>query len=363
MEAPFVIDFDSAETVLLLNPRMPAEERERLERRVAAAAPLPAHVIVATSGSTGDLKLVALSKEAFLASAAAVNEHLGATAADSWACVLPTFHVGGLGIFARARLSGASLFTVDWRPEVFAHLCEQERIAFSALVPAQVHDLVRAELRAPATMRAIVVGGGAVDDATYAAAGALGWPLLRSYGMTEACSQVATERYEEAGLQLLPHLEARSEPDGRLAVRGSSLLTAYIIDDGVLSDPKRDGWFVSEDLGIVEGREVRVEGRRGDFVKVGGESVDLGRLDRILAELAENKGAIVALPDPRLGQVIALASTVEAGEIVDRFNERVLPFERIRRVYRVEAIPRSPLGKLLRSKLLDEILRAPQGVE
>ena len=63
-----MIDFQSSASHLLLNPRMPAEERERLERLVPD---LDAHVYVATSGSTGAIKLVALAKQAILASAAA----------------------------------------------------------------------------------------------------------------------------------------------------------------------------------------------------------------------------------------------------------------------------------------------------
>ena len=58
-----MIDFESSESHLLLNPRMPREERERLER-IAGAVSLPGHVFVATSGSTGAIKLVALSKGA-----------------------------------------------------------------------------------------------------------------------------------------------------------------------------------------------------------------------------------------------------------------------------------------------------------
>ncbi len=100
---------------------------------------------------------------------------------------------------------------------------------------------------------------------------------------------------------------------------------------------------------------MRVHGRAGDFVKIGGESVDLKRLDAIVREIAGDDAAIVALADDRLGHVIHLAATVDAGEIVQAFNARVLPFERIRGVHRVAAIPRSPLGKLLRAQLAESL--------
>ena len=101
----------------------------------------------------------------------------------------------------------------------------------------------------------------------------------------------------------------------------------------------------------MDGRTLRVFGRAVDFVKIGGESVDLKRLDRIVQELAGHDAAIVAVADERLGHVIHLATIIEPS-FIDAFNERVHPFERIREVHRVASIPRSPLGKLLRSQLV-----------
>jgi len=313
---------------------MPQAERERLETLVPR---IDAHVFVATSGSTGAIKLVALSKQAILASAAAVNERLEVTSRDVWAAVLPLFHVGGLGVYARCHLAGARALTMQWDPRAFA----ESDATIASLVPAQVRDLVAAGLKPSAKLRAILVGGGIFEmDRTE-------WPALPSYGMTECCSTIAIEG------TLLNHIDARREPDGRLAFRGPSLFTGYATEDGLI-DPKIDSWFISEDLGEVDGRTLRVEGRAGDFIKIGGESVDLKRLDRILRELAGDDAAIVAAPDERLGHVIHIATTSEP-TFVDAFNDRVHPFERIREVHRVDKIPRSPLGKLLRAELVKTV--------
>src|SRR5438874_8348878 len=135
---------------------MPAGEREKLER-LARVGRLRSHVMVATSGTSGGLKLVALSKEAVLASAAAVNERLEVTAADVWLCVLPTFHVGGLGIYARAYLAGSRVVPLPWAPRALL----DSDATLASLVPAQVHDLLQSGIKPPARLRAILVGGGA----------------------------------------------------------------------------------------------------------------------------------------------------------------------------------------------------------
>jgi len=371
-----MIDWNSGKTELLLNPRMNVEERARLES-LASIAPIRGHVWVATSGSTGSIKLTALSKEALLASAEAVNGHLGSDRDDVWLCILPRFHVGGLGIHARAFLTGARLLEDAWNPERFVATCGGEGVTLTSLVPTQVHDLVVRSFPAPAALRAIVVGGGRLDDDLYASARGLGWPILPSYGLTECCSQVATAPLDSLSssrkpdLEVLRHVEVRRDENGLLALRGSSLLTGYALEDDAGSrrfvDPRVDGWFVTEDLGAitaVEGRRfLRVEGRSGEFVKIGGESVDLTRLQSIAEKLASSAeppcdAAIVALPDPRLGFVIHLVATSDRVDVlVARFNERVLPFERARAAHRVEAVPRTTLRKLLRADLTAEIKR------
>lgn len=331
------IDWLSSESHVLLNPRMPGAERRRLESFVT---PLPGHLWLATSGTTGSLKLTALSKRAMLASAAAVNRHLQSDSEDVWLCLLPMFHVGGLGIYARAFLSGARVVTEWTRPSP----------TLASLVPAQVSDLVRARTPAPESLRAVVVGGGALSPALYDQGRALGWPLLPSYGMTECCSQVATATHDSPELLLLDHVEARVEPDGRLAVRSEALFSGYASEEGFV-DPKIDGWFVTEDVASIEGRTLRVQGRSGDFVKVGGESVDLSRLDRILSELGADAAA-VAIPDERLGHVIALAiASGDQEAIAAAFNARVFPFERARLILPVAEIPRTPLGKIIRNRI------------
>ncbi|HYS56040.1 MAG TPA: AMP-binding protein [Thermoanaerobaculia bacterium] len=335
-----MIEWSGNRTHVLLNPRMPLNDQEKLERR-GRSARLPGHIIIATSGSSGGLKLVALSKEAVLASAAAVNERLEATGNDVWWCSLPTFHVGGLGIYARAHLSGARVISMSWVPQVFA----TTEATLASLVPAQVHDLVNAGLEPPSRMRAILVGGGSLHDDLNEKARALGWPVLPSYGMSECSSTIAVCDV------LLSHIEAREQDHGRLAFRGPSLFTAYITDAGVV-DPKVSGWFLTDDVGQVDGRTLHVYGRQGDFIKIGGESVDLARLDRVLESVRGSvDAAIVAVVDERLGNVIHLASTSDAEDVIRKFNESVLPFERIRDSHLVPSIPRSSLGKLLRSEL------------
>jgi len=360
-----VIAWSDPSSEILLNPRMPDADAAAV-RRAVAAVPLVGHVWIATSGSTGRLKPVALAKDAILASADAVNRHLASDARDVWLNVLPTFHVGGLGIHARAHLSGARVATLDaWDAATFGAQLTAHEVTLTSLVPTHVFDLVRAGVRPPPSLRAIVVGGGALAPDLYRRARALDWLLLPSYGATECASQIATaslaslEDDASPALELLSHVTARTEAEGYLAIRSPALFTGYATETG-LDDPKQAGWWRTDDRGAVEGRVLTVHGRADDTIKVGGELVSLaaleGRLAEMLPTLAPHAdAALFAAPDERLGRVVGLAIADADPETVlriqDAFNAQVLPFERIRATRQVAAIPRTALGKVVRGKL------------
>lgn len=379
------MNWNSIAPQILWNPRLPAEEKARLEGLFLTAPTLKRHFWLSTSGSSGLAKWVALSQEAIWVAADGANRHLEVCASDIWLKVIPSFHVGGLGILARAQLSNARVFESDWDPYRFCEIASTERVTLSALVPAQVYDLVQAGLQAPPSVRAVIVGGGALAEKLNLRARDLGWKLLPSYGMTECCSQVATAdwnhgssgsgggdgnpRKEErenpvAPMLLLPHVEAR-EVEGRLAIRSEALLTGYALErSGKFEwiDPKNQGWFLTEDLGRVSGRELWPMGRQGSFVKMGGESVDFSRLEKIFEEArlevsARQDSVIIAVPDPRMGHLthLVIEEETQNQELMNlrmAFDRRVLPVERIRQVHRVQKIPRSSLGKLLKQELL-----------
>lgn len=375
------LDFSSSENHILLNPRWPQDDYvalQELARWAQDLKQLQGHVWLATSGSTADsvrgTKLVALSKKALQASAKAVNEHLQSTSEDVWTQVLPKFHVGGLGISLRAQLAGArvvpALREQRWDPVYFYEVLKNEKCTLSSLVPTQVYDLVGLSLKAPTHLRAVVVGGGVFERELYKKARALGWPVLPSYGMTETASQIATaslsslsqEEYPE--IELLSHAEARTNERGYLEVKAESLFSYYAQNSSngpKVWSPKNGEWFTTEDRGEVQGRVLSIQGRSKDYIKIGGEGVNLARLRSILEKciLSQEpqwgpKVVLLDMPSDRLGSEIHLVSELseaETGLVIAKYEAQVLPFEKVRKIHYIKEIPRSDLGKVLWSSL------------
>lgn len=398
-------ELQSPEPLALLNPRMPDEAQTFAQRilleGIRARSELGAHVFVLTSGTTSEsylgLKWVALSKQAILNAAEASNAHLHCKPSrETWLHTLPGFHIGGLSIWARSLIGGdrviRSRCTHGWDPYIFTEEMTATQATLCSLVPAQVHDLIQTGCRAPCSVRAILLGGGSSSPALVWKARRLGWPVLPTYGMSEASSQVATAPLASLekipgsideiknDFQILPHLDVRPQLDQRLRISGSSLLSGYILASqkhsvqaqGVFYDPKDNGWFQTEDYGHVSGPESRILtllGRTSDRIKIGGETVHLGRLEEILSEeltsIGSSSGAcLIVIPDPRLESVIHIAfeKTLDRealNRVVENYNRRVLPFERIRSFRPVLQIPRTELGKIKRAELLS-LLEGPE---
>lgn len=352
--------WESRECRVMVNPRdaRAMAEAETLRCWVRGQEKLAGHVLFATSGSTGRCKWVALSRDALLASARAVNEHLSAGPDDRWLLALPRFHVGGMGILARCYQSSSEVLVLEGRWDAAEYFCvaDGEGVTLSSLVPTQLVDVVRLGCSAPESLRALLIGGGRLDDATYQRAVGLGWPVIETYGMTETASQVATASVGCRDLKLLANWQAKTARDGRLMVRGDALLSCYVsrgTDGWIMSDPREDGWLTTGDLADVRKGCVVVRGRADRCVKVLGELVNLAEVEIDLLDCAgggvsADDFAVVAVSDQRSGHRLVLCSDkgVEMGEWVDRYNARCRPVDRISEVQVVDGLPRSLLGKV-----------------
>ena len=344
-----------SETVdLRLNPKR-VFDTDGLQQFLETECGVRSALVIATSGSSGNAKFVVLPKSAILASARAVNAHCGLTRDDRWLGGLSTFHVGGLGIYARAYCSGASVFPMEWDSwtrdgSALIDAIERTQATLTSLTPVHLYDLVSAGVTCPRTLRGVFLGGGRIDATLVIGARDLGWPIWATYGMSEAASQIATSIDGRIDwLSLLPLWQCRADADGRLAIRGAALFSGHAAkQEGRWSfDTARDedGWYVTGDRCELRESELRFLGRCDDVVKVSGELISLSRLNLRVAECGLT-GAVVAVPERRRENELVLVIEGGGGDCLGRLNDGLAPIEQVSRVVVVEHLPRTDLGKL-----------------
>ncbi|MEP2777447.1 MAG: AMP-binding protein [Luteolibacter sp.] len=348
------------------------------EAEFPATADIGGCVIFKTSGSTGAAKSIVLEKRALLVSARAVNEWLEVDGRSVWGLALPAVHVGGFGVIARSYVAGCGFasFSGKWNVGAFAEWITQVGVTHTSLVPTQVHDLVKSAIPAPSCITAIVVGGGRLEEKLGTAARELGWPVLASYGMTEAGSQIATQRlsalgipFDQGSLELLPIWEARVGTEGLLSIAGDALFAGMIRMHGTQAgfSPRPPGAFLTKDRVRLDERVLIPEGRADSMVKVMGELVDIEALERKFLEGAAGKiqpeaFAIVPLPDERRGNVLVAAFEGRLGPAMDayrQYQESAGGLARFDRYVELKEFPRTSLGKLRRADLAERVSIAP----
>ena len=350
---------------LLLHPRLTTPERDRLETAAARAGRLPhpdAAAVIFTSGTTGTPRGAVLARAALAASAAASAVNLGWQADDRWLLCMPIAHVGGLSIVTRCLIARRAIvlmpkFDVQQLPATIS----ERRVTLASLVPTMLARALDAHpaWRAPAHLRAILVGGAAVPSALLRRALAQGFPLLPSYGLTESCAQIVAAPYAArhdpskfgSGLPL-DGVEARIT-DGRIEIRGPMLMAGY------WDEPAREpgAWFDTGDLGEIDARGcLHVYARRTDLIVTGGENVYPAEVERALEALPGIRAAgVFGIASDEWGQEVAAAVVATPpppdDDLAASLAACLAPHKRPRYICYVSELPHTAGGKLDRAAL------------
>jgi O-succinylbenzoic acid--CoA ligase len=261
--------------------------------------------------------------------------------------VLPLFHIAGLAILVRsARAATTAVIHERFEPGPAIEALGDATLV--SLVATQLSRLRDEGLEAPGGLRAMLLGGGPIPPELLAWAVSQGIPARCTYGMTETCSQVVvTEPGEMAGPPL-PGAEIE------IAARGQILVSGPLVAPGALSP---DGRLHTGDLGWFDrhGR-LHVEGRLKDVIVTGGENVAPAAVEAVLcAHPSIVDAAVAGVSDPEWGEAVT-AFVVERAPVSDYellafCRERLAGYQVPKKVIRVDAVPRTAGGKLLRHRL------------
>lgn len=308
-----------------------------------------------TSGTTGAAKLVELTHANFTASAQANAERIGGEPTQRWLGTLPLFHVGGLAMLYRCALYGASIALEASFDAERACAAMDEGVTHVSLVPTMLERVLEVRGARPFTgVKAALIGGGPMTSSTLQRARTAGLPVLQTYGLTEACSQVTTEVPDEAdGLtagRAIPGVEVRiTQPDetgvGEIEVRGPTVAKSL------------GPWLKTKDLGLLDSRgRLTVRSRRMDLILTGGENVYPAEVEAVLREHPSIQDvAVIARGDAEWGQVpvaVVVAAAFDATAVTAWARERLAAYKLPRAWIVVDALPRNATGKIDRASLL-----------
>ncbi len=369
-----------------------------------AHAPLPAShpmpgtddlaIIQYTSGTTGTPKGASLTHRNLLANAAQAQAWVPSIRRGNGCvvyAVLPMFHAYGLTLCLTFAMSmGARLVLFPkFDPDLVLDAMKKHPATFLPLVPPIADRLLAAAQEKGVSLAGIEV----------AISGAMALPhelvvpfekathgyLVEGYGLSECspvlmANPVADNRVPGTVGLPLPGTECRVvDPDdptvdvpqgtaGELLVRGPQVFSGYYGNPEATDEVFVDGWFRTGDIVTIdEGGFVRIVDRIKELIITGGFNVAPTEVENALRQhpLVVD-AAVVGLDSTHSGEEVVAAIVVDGAEVdveaIREFARGILtPYKVPRRIFVVDELPRSLIGKVLRRQVKERLVALTTG--
>lgn len=376
--------------------RVVVADADGYEERLARGLLAPMHdaleddeaLVLYTGGTTGRSKGVRLSHRNLAFNAMQVGLALGIRGDDTTLTVAPMFHAAALCSNITTLLGGTHAYLRQFSPLGLLEAIERRRIAFTTVVPSMlkmVLDEPDARRFDRSSLRVLFYGSSPMPVPWLRSAIEF-FPNARfcqAYGLTETSPilTILPDSDHRAGVAAndasilrsagrpLVGVELRIVDDhgverqagsaGEVIVRAPGVMLGYHDRPQETAAAIVDGWFHTGDVGVVdESGRLTILDRMKDLIISGGENIYSGDVEATLARHpAIAEVAVIGVPDDRLGEAVAAIvvlrrdAPLDADELIAHCRASIGAFKVPRHVRFVEALPRTPVGKVQKAAL------------
>jgi fatty-acyl-CoA synthase len=337
-------------------------------------------LIMYTSGTTGRPKGAVLTHTNIAGQATTNLFTMHPDATDVGFVGVPLFHIAGIGNMITPLQLGLPtvlypLGALD--PGALLDVLEAEKVTSMFLVPAQWQAVVAEQRANPrkSVLRVLSWGAAPASDSLLRdmAETFPGTQIYAAFGQTEmspvTCMLLAQDAIRKLGSvgKVIPTVAARVVDEdmndipvgqvGEIVYRAPTLMAGYWNNPKATAEAFAGGWFHSGDL-VRQDEEgyVWVVDRKKDMIISGGENIYCAEVENALAgHPAIVEVAVVGRPDPKWGEVpVAVAAVhtdLDLGDLDEFLTERLARYKHPKALEIVDALPRNPAGKVLKTDL------------
>ena len=340
-------------------------------------------VLVATSGSTGQPKIISLTHESFFVSINHAADWMQLTSSDRSLVITPFAMLHALVRSSCPLLlrGGEVVCTPGYNPAKILDWLEQKQPSFFTGVPSMYRSILESIRNYGWTpqltsLRFLVTGSDKIEAAEIKAVEtALNVPLIQFYGMSEVSPLPVTRP--------LPPIETPSgavgkinpmwkvacvdetgkhlswEQEGEIILHGGYINRLVGINSSQTNSNVNQDWFYTGDLGYLD-RDgfLYYTGRVDNRINRGGTKIYAGELESVLqSHPAIKQTAVFGIPDNLYGECIGAVVVLQAGELATPKTIRQFMVERVSEskipdlILIKDSLPLNPFGKIKRKTL------------
>ncbi|MCV7195699.1 fatty-acid--CoA ligase FadD5 [Mycobacterium angelicum] len=339
-------------------------------------------LIMYTSGTTGRPKgavlthtnLTGQTMTALYTSGANINSDVGFIG-------VPFFHIAGIGNLFTGMLLGVPTVIYPlgaFDPGQLLDVLEAEKVTGIFLVPAQWQAVCAEQQARPRDLKLRVMSWGAApapDELLRQMSEVFpGTQILAAFGQTEmspvTCMLLGEDAIRKRGSvgKVIPTVSARVVDDdmndvpvgevGEIVYRAPTLMSGYWNNEQATAEAFAGGWFHSGDLVRMDSEGyVWVVDRKKDMIISGGENIYCAEVENVLASHPRIvEVAVIGRSDQKWGEVPLAVVAVTEGhlqieELDEYLTERLARYKHPKALEIVDALPRNPAGKVLKTEL------------
>ncbi|WP_138991946.1 AMP-binding protein [Larkinella sp. C7] len=304
-----------------------------------------------TSGSTGTPKPITLSRRQMRASAVLTGHTFGLLPGDHALVCLNVDYIAGVMMLVRGLELGLVMTVVEPSSDPLLTLNpETDPVDFAAFVPLQMHAMLDHpghSLPILNRMKAILVGGAAVDRTLAERLQTVSAPVFSTYGMTETVSHIAIRRIN--GPDRTEVFQALKGVEIGVDARNCLFIKAAASDFETIQ--------TNDVVELTDAFHFRLVGRADSIINSGGVKIQPERVEEVIAELLAKEGMaarffVAGMPDERLGQqvVLFLEGTEWSASLLEALKKAVQlsigPYAIPRKTVQVPVFSETPTGKI-----------------
>ena len=347
----------------------PAVSSNSIEAEFATSSDIA--YILLTSGSTAASKIVPMTQKQSSISKQKICFFQKITRADRCLHIVPYYH--GMGISAPLLCplfaGGTVICTKEFIPSDFIGLIKTFRPTYYSAGPALQQGILKEIKKFPHadlennSLHYIRSGSSFLpEDTRRELESILGVPVIEAYSMSEA-GTISINNPPRQGSVGIPYIDSlaiidennehlKPNTSGEIIIKGETVFNGYEDAPDENKSAFIDGWFRTGDMGYLDDEGyLFITGRKKELINKGGEKISPSEIDAVMKSHPLVRDAMAfGIAEPVLGEDIA-AMVVPADERITETDlrmyliDRLVQFKIPKRIYFVDAIPKTPTGK------------------